>query len=44
MKKETIGMIVFIIIMATMFMFWLDRMEKINNGEMTIASQNEIDR
>ncbi len=44
MKKETIGVIIFIIIMATMFIFWLDRMEKINNGEMTIVSQNEMDR
>ncbi len=44
MKKETIGVIIFIIIMSVILIYGINRIEKINNGEMTIVNQNEMDR
>ena len=44
MKKTIIGMIVFIIIMSVILVCGINRIDKINNGEMTVASQNEMDR
>ena len=44
MKKELIGAIAFIIIMALMIAYGLDRIEKINNGEMIVVSESQMDR
>lgn len=44
MKKETIGVIVFIIIMSVILIYGINRIEKINNGEMQLVNQNEMDR
>ena len=44
MKKTIIGMIVFIIIMSVILVCGINRIDKINNGEMTLVNQNEMDR
>ena len=44
MKKTLIGTIVFIIIMSVILVYGINRIDKINNGEMQLVNQNEMDR
>lgn len=43
-REEVVGIIIFIAAFVLLTIIAVDRFEKINNGEMTIASQNEMDR
>lgn len=40
MKKEMLGLIIFIIIMIAMFIYGMNRFDKINNGEMVQVSES----
>lgn len=42
MKKEVIGIALFIIILSTIFVYGFDRMNKINNGEMIQVSESQM--
>ena len=44
MKKEIFGLIVFVVVIIAMFVYCVDRFDKINNGEMIVVSENEMDR
>ena len=44
MKKEVIGLAIFIIIISLIMICGMERFKRIDNGEMIIASQNEMDR
>lgn len=44
MKKEIIGFLVFILVFSTIVVYGSNRIEKINNGEMTLVNQNQMDR
>ena len=44
MKKEMIGLIIFIIIFSVMILYGIDRFEKINNDEMIVVSESEMDK
>lgn len=43
-NKEVMGVVLFGILIIAILMFGMNRIEKINNGDMTLVSQNEIDR
>ena len=44
MKKEIIGIIIFILIFSLIAIYGCNRIEKINSGEMTLVNQNQMDR
>ena len=44
MKKEVIGIIIFLVIMLAIYFIGHMRFEKIENGEMIVVSENERDR
>lgn len=43
-KKEIVFFIACIIVIASLITIGLDRMERINNGEMVLVNHNEADR
>lgn len=47
LKKEVKAFIVitlYVAVMACLFIYGIERAEKINNGELTVVSQSEMDR
>ena len=44
MKKEIIATVLFIIAMIAIMVVGVQRIDKINNGEMELVSQSEMDR
>lgn len=44
MKKELVGVVVFIIIMVSIILVGINRIDRINNGDMTLVNQNQMDR
>lgn len=44
MKKGIIGAIIFLLVFSLIIVCGSNRIEKINNGEMTLVNQNQIDR
>ena len=42
--KKVIGIIAFLLIFTVMIIYGSNRIEKINNGEMTLVNQNQMDR
>ena len=44
MKKGIIGMLLFIVVFSAIIVYGTNRIEKINNGEMTLVNQNQMDR
>ena len=43
-RKELIGVAVFAIVMVGILLIGTNRIEKIENGEMTLVSQSQMDR
>ena len=43
-RKELIGVVVFTIVMVGILLIGANRIEKIENGEMTLVSQSQMDR
>lgn len=43
-RKELIGVVVFVIVMVAILLIGANRIEKIENGEMTLVSQSQMDR
>lgn len=43
-RKELIGVVVFAIVMVAILLIGANRIEKIENGEMTLVSQSQMDR
>ena len=44
MKKELVEVVVFIIIMVSIILVGINRIDRINNGDMTLVNQNQMDR
>lgn len=44
MKKELVGVVVFIILMLSIILVGINRFDRINNGDMTLVNQNQMDR
>lgn len=42
--KKILGVTLFIVIFSIIMIYGMNRIEKINNGEMTLVNQNEMDR
>lgn len=43
-RKELIGVVVFAVLMVAILLIGANRIEKIENGEMTWVSQSQMDR
>lgn len=43
-RKELIGVVVFAVLMVAILLIGANRIEKIENGEMTLVSQSQMDR
>ena len=44
MKKELVGVVIFIILMVSIILVGINRIDRINNGDMTLVNQNQMDR
>lgn len=44
MKKEIITFVLLLAFVIGIFAIYSNRIEKINNGEMTLVNQNQMDR
>lgn len=42
--KKVLGVLIFVIIFSMIMVYGMNRIEKINNGEMVLVNQNEMDR
>ena len=44
MKKQILVTMLFVITILSILFLGMNRIEKINNGEMTLVNQNQMDR
>jgi hypothetical protein len=44
MKKQILTVIAFIIMFLAIFIYGMNRIDKINSGEMTLVEQSQMDR
>lgn len=42
-KKEILGLIIFIILFISIIAVGINRFDRINNGDLTVARQNDAD-